>query len=55
MGAVARYAAAKEVPVVSDAINDLVVGTQGFLKTMARAIAEGIEDAQRVDHPLNKP
>jgi len=46
MGAVARYTAAEQVPVASDAINDLAEGTQGAVKTVARAVAEGVKEAQ---------
>lgn len=46
MGAVARYAAAEQVPVATDAINDLADGTQGAVKTVARAVAKGITEAQ---------
>lgn len=44
MGAVARYAAAEQVPVATDAISDLAEGTQGAVKTMARAVAEGVKE-----------
>lgn len=46
MGAVARYAAAEQVPVATDAINDLADGTRGAVKTVARAGAEGVKEAQ---------
>jgi hypothetical protein len=46
MGAVARYAAVEQVPVAMDAINDLAEGTQGAVKTVARAVAEGVREAQ---------
>jgi hypothetical protein len=46
MGAVARYTAAEQVPVATDAINDLAEGTQGAVKTVARAVAEGVREAQ---------
>ena len=51
MGAVARYAAAEQVPVATDAINDLAEGTQGAVKTVARAVAEGVKEA----HTEKKP
>jgi protein-S-isoprenylcysteine O-methyltransferase Ste14 len=41
LGAVARYTAAEQVPVATDAINDLAEGTQGAVKTVARAVVEG--------------
>ncbi|MCL5742901.1 MAG: hypothetical protein M1541_03085 [Acidobacteria bacterium] len=44
MGAVARYTAAEQVPVATDAISDLAEGTQGAVKTMARAVAEGVKE-----------
>src|SRR6185436_5298976 len=46
MGAVARYTAAEQVPVATDAINELAEGTQGAVKTMARAVTEGVKEAQ---------
>lgn len=46
MGAVARYAAAEQVPVATDAINDLTDGTRGTVKAMARAVAEGVKETQ---------
>ncbi len=46
MGSVARYTAAEQVPVATDAINDLAEGTQGAVKTVARAVAEGVKEAQ---------
>jgi hypothetical protein len=44
MGAVARYAAAEQVPVATDAISDLADGTQESVKTMARAAAAGVKE-----------
>ncbi len=44
LGAVARYAAAEQVPVATDAFNELAEGTQGGVKTVARAVAEGIRE-----------
>jgi protein-S-isoprenylcysteine O-methyltransferase Ste14 len=46
MGAVARFAVAEQVPVATDAINDLAEGTQGAVKTVARGVAEGVREAQ---------
>jgi hypothetical protein len=46
MGAVVRYTAAEQVPVATDAINDLAEGTQGAVKTVARSIAESVKEAQ---------
>lgn len=47
MGAITRYAAAEQVPVATDAITDLAEGTQGAVRTMTRAAAEGLRDAQK--------
>jgi len=47
MGAVARYTAAEQVPVATDAITDLADGTQGAVKTVARAVAEGVQEAHQ--------
>ena len=46
MGAVSRYAAAEQVPVATDAINDMADGTKGAVKTVARAVAEGVQEAR---------
>lgn len=51
MGAIARYAAAEQMPVATDAIHDLAEGTQGAVKTMARSIAEGVQEAQAERKP----
>lgn len=47
MGAVARYIAAEQVPVVTDAFNDLAEGTQEGVKTAARAAAQGVVEGTR--------
>lgn len=44
MGSVARYSAAEQVPVATDVASDLAEGTQGAVKTMARAAAEGFKE-----------
>ena len=44
MGAVARYAAAEQIPVATDAISDLAEGTKGAVKTVARAATEGVKE-----------
>ena len=44
MGALARYAAAEQVPVAADAMTDLAEGTKGAIKTVARAAAEGFRE-----------
>ena len=46
MGALARYTAGEHIPVATDAINDLADGTRGAVKTVARAAAEGVKEAQ---------
>lgn len=51
MGAVARYTAAEQVPAATDAICDLAQGTQGAVRTVSRAVAEGIRDAQDATKP----
>ncbi|HNU99781.1 MAG: hypothetical protein KA191_09440 [Verrucomicrobia bacterium] len=45
MGAVARYTAAEQVPVAAAAISDLASGTQDAVKTVSRAVAEGVLEA----------
>lgn len=44
LGAVARYTAAEQVPVATDAIHDLAEGTQGAVRTVARAVTEGVRE-----------
>ncbi len=44
MGAVVRYTAAEQVPVAMDAISDITEGTQGAVKTVARAVTEGVKE-----------
>ncbi len=44
MGAVARYTAAEQVPVATDAISDIAEDTRGAVKTVARAVAEGVKE-----------
>ena len=46
-GAIARYMTAEGVPVATDAANDLAEGTQGAVKTVAHAIAEGVREAHQ--------
>ena len=46
MGAVARYTAAEQVPVAAAAIYDLASGTQDAVRTVSRAVAEGVREAQ---------
>ena len=51
MGGIARYTAAEQVPVATNAINDMAEGTKGAVKTVARAVAEGVKDAQTTPAP----
>ena len=54
IGAVARYVAAESAPVAKDTINYMAEGTQGAVKTIARSVAEGVQEARRDAGP-NKP
>lgn len=47
MGVIARYTAAEQVPVATDAINDLADGTQAAVKKVARSVTEGIVEARK--------
>jgi hypothetical protein len=51
IGAVSRYTAAEQVPVATEAINDLADGTQAAVKTVARSVAEGVREAQAERKP----
>ena len=51
MGGIARYTAAEHVPVATDAINEMAEGTKGAVKTVARAVAEGVKEAQEGPTP----
>lgn len=60
MGAMARYTAQENAPVASDTFNYLAEETKGGIRTMARAVKEGMEDKGTVicpnchkDNPLN--
>jgi len=46
LGALAGYTAAEQVPVATDAINEVAEGTKGAVKTVARAAAEGVMEAR---------
>ena len=46
MGAIARYTMAEQVPVATDAVNEMAEGTNGAVKTVARAVAEGVREAE---------
>lgn len=41
MGAIARYTAAEQIPVATDAISDLADGTQNAVESVARSAARG--------------
>ena len=47
VGALARYLAAEQTPVATDAINDLVDGTEGSIRKVSKAVAQGLDDARR--------
>ncbi|MBI2948490.1 MAG: hypothetical protein HYY23_12670 [Verrucomicrobia bacterium] len=44
-GAVARYIAAEAAPVAKDTVNYMAEGTKDAVKTVARAVAEGVQEA----------
>jgi hypothetical protein len=46
IGALARYTADEQVPVATDAIEDLAEDTQGVVKTVARAVAAGVKEGR---------
>lgn len=45
-GAVARYMAAEIAPVGKDTVNYMAEGTKDAVKTVARAVAEGVHEAR---------
>jgi len=45
-GAVVRYMAAEAAPVAKDTVNYMAEGTQDAVKTVARAITEGVQEGQ---------
>lgn len=47
VGALARYLAAEQSPIAQDATNDFVDGTQDSIRKMAKAVAQGVDDARR--------
>jgi hypothetical protein len=54
-GAVARYLAAEAAPVAKDTVNYMAKETQEGVKTVARAIGEGIrEGAQNTEKPSER-
>ena len=54
IGAVARYLAAEAAPVAKDTVNYMAQETQEGVKTVARAVAEGIRQGQNSQEP-DKP
>ncbi len=46
-GAIARYLAAEQAPIACDAVNDMVDGTQDSVRKVAKAVAQGIQDARK--------
>jgi hypothetical protein len=49
LGAVVRYVATESAPVAKDVVNYMAEGTKDSVKTVARAIAEGVQEAQAKD------
>ena len=47
LGAVARYVASESAPVAKDTVNYMAEETKGAVKTVAKSIAEGVEEAQQ--------
>lgn len=47
MGAMARYAAAEQAPVAADTVNYLAENTQQGVKTVSKAIAQGVAEGMR--------
>ena len=45
MDAVTRYTAAEQVPVATDAVNDMAEGTKDAMKTIARSVADGVKES----------
>ena len=46
-GSVMRYVAAESAPVAKDTVNYMAEGTKDAVKTIARAAAEGVKEAQK--------
>jgi hypothetical protein len=51
LGGVLRYLAAESAPVAKDSVNYLAEGTKDALKTVTRAVAEGVQEAQDAHRP----
>ncbi len=47
LGAISRYITSEQAPVAKDAINYLAEETKDGVKTVAKAVAEGIQEAQK--------
>ena len=47
MGALARYTTTEYLPTAVDATSEMAEGTKGAVKTVARAVAEGVIEAQK--------
>ena len=55
IGSVARYVAAETAPVAKDTVNYMAEGTQEGVKTVARAVGEGIrEGMQKPENPPDR-
>jgi uncharacterized membrane protein len=46
IGSVARYLAGESAPVTKDTVNYMVEGAKDAVKTVARAVAEGVQEAE---------
>jgi len=55
IGTVARYVAAETAPVAKDAVNYMAEETQEGVKTVARAITEGIREGQEAPKTEKPP
>ena len=50
-GSVARYVAAESAPVAKDTFNYMAEGTKDGVKTVSRAVAEGVQEARDQARP----
>ena len=50
-GSVARYVAAESAPVAKDTFNYMAEGTKDGVKTVARSVAEGVQEAKDAKYP----
>ena len=53
MGAIARYTVAEQAPVAKDAVNYMAEETQGAVKTVARAVTQGVVEGMQSSQPKN--